>query len=304
MRRIGWIFRTPEGVIGSVCVGIILLVTIFGQLLAPYSASATNLDEVLVAPGAAHWFGTDETGRDVLSRVLVGAGYTVPTAVVVVLFSLVFGSLVGTIAGYVGGATSNVIMRITDMFLSYPSLLLAIAVSASLGQGLVQAAIALSVVAWAAYARLAHVQTVAVRNRLFMDAADIANTPTWRRVLFHLLPNAAAPMLIKATMDIALCVEWLASLGFIGLGAMPPTPEWGAMIAVSRQYALTGWWYVLFPSIALLITVIGFLFLGAAFEERFSGRRSLSRKTIRTLQPMELFDQHPRPDRRSQAVIS
>jgi peptide/nickel transport system permease protein len=285
MRRITWLFRTPQGVIGVIFVGIIVLVAVFGRVLAPESPSHTDLNALLSAPSNAHWFGTDDTGRDILSRVLIGADYTLPTAVLVVAFSLVFGSLVGTIAGYVGGVTSNVLMRITDLFLSYPSLLLAIAVSASLGQGLVQAGVALAVVTWAAYARLAHVQTVTVRHRLYMDAADIAGTPTWRKVLFHLLPNACAPMLIKATMDVALCVEWIASLGFIGLGAKQPAPEWGAMIADSRQYALTSWWYVLFPSIALLVTVVGFLLLGAAFEERLSGRRSLSRKAIRLLQP-------------------
>jgi peptide/nickel transport system permease protein len=298
MRRIGWLFRSPEGVIGTVCVTLILLITVLGNLVAPMNPSQTDLDAVLGAPSAAHWFGTDETGRDVLSRVLVGASYTVPTALAVVLFALVFGSMVGTIAGYVGGTTSNVIMRITDLFLSYPSLLLAIAVTAALGQGLVQAAVALSVVTWAAYARLAHVQTVSVRNRLFMDAAEIAGTPTWRRVVFHLLPNASAPMLIKATMDVGLCVEWIAALGFVGLGAMPPAPEWGAMIATSRQYALNSWWYVLFPSLALMITVIGFLFLGAAMEERLSGRRSLTRRAIRLLQPAELATALP-ADRRT-----
>jgi peptide/nickel transport system permease protein len=284
-RRIGWLFRTPQGTIGVVLVGVIVLVAVFGSILAPYPPSKTDLDALLSAPSPTHWFGTDETGRDILSRVLIGADYTLPTAVLVVAFSLVFGSLVGTIAGYIGGTTSNVLMRITDLFLSYPSLLLAIAVSAALGQGLAQAGVALGVVTWAAYARLAHVQTVTVRHRLFMEAADVAGTPTWRRLLFHLLPNAAAPMLIKATMDVALCVEWIASLGFIGLGARPPAPEWGAMIATSRQYALTSWWYVLFPTVALLITVIGFLLLGAAFEERLGGRRSLSRRTIRLLRP-------------------
>jgi peptide/nickel transport system permease protein len=285
MRPVSWLFRTPQGTIGVTFVGIIVLVAVFGRLLAPDSPSHTDLNALLSAPSAAHWFGTDDTGRDILSRVLIGADYTLPTAVLVVAFSLIFGSLVGTIAGYIGGVTSNVLMRVTDLFLSYPSLLLAIAVSASLGQGLPQAGVALAVVTWAAYARLAHVQTVTVRHRLYMDAADIAGTPAWRKVLFHLLPNASAPMLIKATMDVALCVEWIASLGFIGLGAKQPAPEWGAMIADSRQYALTSWWYVLFPSVALLVTVIGFLLLGAAFEERLSGRQSLSRKAIRLLQP-------------------
>lgn len=281
--RIAWLFDSAEGKLGVVLVGIVLVVVIFGRLIAPYGPDITNLNAALQAPSFAHWFGTDETGRDILSRVLVGASYTVPTAMAVVLFGLLFGSLVGTIAGYFGGWVGNVLMRVTDLFLSYPALLLAIAVSAALGQGLVQAAIALSVVVWAGYARLAHVQTVTIKNRLYMDAATVAGTSTWRKVLLHLLPNSSAPLLIKATIDVAFSVEWIASLGFIGLGARQPAPEWGAMIATSRQFALTSWWYVLFPSVALLITVLGFVLLGSALEDQLSGRRTLSRRALRQL---------------------
>jgi peptide/nickel transport system permease protein len=285
-QKAGWLFRSAQGTIGVVFVGLIVLVAVFAHLLAPYSPDQIDLNALLAAPGAGHWFGTDETGRDILSRVLIGTDYTLPTAVAVVAFSLVGGSLIGVLAGYLGGVTANVIMRVTDLFLSYPSLLLAIAVAAALGQGLLQAGIALAVVTWAAYARLAYVQTVSVRHRLYMDAAEVAGTSLRRKLLRHILPNAAAPLLIKASMDVALCVEWIASLGFIGLGARQPAPEWGAMLATSREYALSSWWYVVFPSIALFMTVTGFLLLGSAFEERLSGRHSLSRRTIRALTPV------------------
>lgn len=285
-QKVGWLFRSAQGTIGVVFVGLVVLVAIFAHLLAPYSPDQIDLNALLAAPGAGHWFGTDETGRDILSRVLIGTDYTLPTAVAVVAFSLVVGSLIGVLAGYLGGVTGNAIMRVTDLFLSYPSLLLAIAVAAALGQGLLQAGIALAVVTWAAYARLAYVQTVSVRHRLYMDAAEVAGTSLRRKLLRHILPNASAPLLIKASMDVALCVEWIASLGFIGLGARQPAPEWGAMLATSREYALSSWWYVVFPSAALFITVTGFLLLGGAFEERLSGRHSLSRRTIRALAPV------------------
>lgn len=282
-RQVWWLLKSPLGLIGLICCSIIVFLAIFGPLLAPYGPDQVDLNSILQGPSSAHWLGTDEVGRDLLTRLMDGAHYTLSAAVGVVAASLVVGTLIGSVAGYLGGWVGTVLMRLTDMFLSYPSLLLAIAVSAALGQGLLQASVALAVVVWAGYARIAYVQTVTIRGRLYMDAAEIAGTRPARRIFRHIMPNVISPLLIKATMDVAFSVEWIAGLGFIGLGATQPTPEWGATIADSRQYALTAWWYVVFPSVMLLLTILGFVLLGSAFEERVSGRRALSRAALRKL---------------------
>jgi peptide/nickel transport system permease protein len=253
---------------------IALGVAAFGRLLAPTNPDATNLVAMLKGPSSAHIFGTDELGRDLFSRVLVGASYTVPAALIVVGLAVMIGSIVGVIAGYYGGLLGNVIMRITDLFLSYPSLLLAIAVAAALGPGLSHSVLALLLVLWSGYARLAYVQVVSIRNRLYMDAARMAGTSTSRNLLRHIAPNAIAPVLIKATMDAALAVEWIAGLGFVGLGAQPPTPEWGSMISASTTYVLRAWWYVLFPCLGLLTMTLGFNLFGGALDQWYFGRRT------------------------------
>jgi peptide/nickel transport system permease protein len=281
-----WLFHSFEGIVGSIFVTLVLFATVFGRLLAPQGPADVDLHAVLQAPSGAHLFGTDDTGRDVLSRVLAGASYTIPTAIGVVVASMVIGIVVGVAAGYLGGWLGNALMRLTDLFLSYPSMLLAIAVVSALGAGLWQAAIALTAVVWAAYARLAQVQTAAIRDALFMDAAKMSGTSGFHKVFRHVLPNAVGPVVVKATMDVALCVEWIAGLGFVGLGAQEPAPEWGVMIATSRGFVLNAWWYVLFPCLALLVVVLGFNLLGTALDNRFYGRASLSRSALRRMREL------------------
>jgi len=286
IRKIGefWLFHTIQGALGLLLVLLALIVAVFGRFAASEESSVTHLGAILQAPSTAHPFGTDDVGRDLLSRVIDGAGYTIPAAIAVVAASVIIGSVVGVVAGYYGGWVNETLMRITDIFLSYPSMLLAIAVAASLGSGLKQTAIALIVVVWAAYARLAQVQTSAVRHRLFMDASEMASSSVTTRLFRHVLPNALPPVFVKATMDVAMCVEWIAALGFVGLGARPPAPEWGTMIAEAREYVLNAWWYVTFPSLALLFVVLGFNYLGGALDTHFFGTtRTLSRKSLRQL---------------------
>jgi len=286
LRRIRefWVFHTIQGAVGSLLVLVALIVAVVGRFVSSDSSSATHLDAILQAPSSSHPFGTDDVGRDILSRVIDGAGYTIPAAITVVAVSVIIGCVVGVVAGYYGGWVNETLMRITDIFLSYPSMLLAIAVAASLGSGLKQTSIALIVVVWAAYARLAQVQTSTVRHRLFMDASEMASSSTTTRLFRHILPNALPPVFVKATMDVAMCVEWIAALGFVGLGARPPAPEWGTMIAEAREYVLNAWWYVTFPSLALLFVVLGFNYLGGALDSHFFGKtRTLSRKSLRQL---------------------
>jgi peptide/nickel transport system permease protein len=259
---------TFDGALGALIVFVVIFVAIFGSDIAPYNPSAINFTAQLSGPSGAHLFGTDELGRDILSRVLAGAGQTIPASLAVVGIAMAGGGIIGLVAGYVGGKIDNVLMRITDMFLGYPAFLLAIAVVSSLGPGLSQAVISLSILWWAGYARLVRTQVRLVRNLEYVEAARAVGASDTRIVFRHIAPNIVGPMLVKATVDVSLVVESIAALGFIGLGAQPPSPEWGTMIATSRQYALDAWWYPVFPGIALLVTVVGFNLLGDALSRR------------------------------------
>ena len=259
-----------EGRIGAALCALILLVTLFGSSIAPRDPDAVDIGARLEGPSSAHWLGTDELGRDLLSRILAGAARTVPASLAVVAIALVVGGLIGVTAGYAGGWFDNVAMRVTDTFLGYPAFLLAIAVVASLGPGLWQAVIALSALWWAGYARLARGQARAMRSHTHVEAARALGASNPWILRRHVIPNIFGPILVKVAIDVALVVESIAALGFIGLGAQPPAPEWGTLIASSRNYALDAWWYPVFPGVALLIAVVGFNLLGDGVSK---GRR-------------------------------
>jgi peptide/nickel transport system permease protein len=256
------VLRSAEGRIGFAICAVLLFAAAFGRFLTPYDPAAVNLMVRLQGPSTAHWFGTDELGRDLFSRVLAGAGATIPASLAVVGIAIGIGCTLGLVAGYAGGRIDNVIMRLTDMFLGYPSFLLAIAVVSSLGPGLWQAVAALSVLWWAGYARLTRTQARLVRRFVYVEAAQAIGAGDVRMLLRHVLPNVIGPIVVKATIDVSLVVESIAALGFIGLGAQPPSSEWGALIADSRTYALDSWWYPVFPGIVLLVTVLGCNLLG------------------------------------------
>jgi peptide/nickel transport system permease protein len=262
------VVRSGEGKLGLFICGAVVFAAIFGRFITPYNPSAVDLMVRLQGPSAAHWFGTDELGRDIFSRVLAGAAQTIPASLAVVGIAMAIGCTIGLVAGYVGGRVDNVAMRITDMFLGYPSFLLAIAVVSSLGPGLWQAVAALSVLWWAGYARLARTQARLVRSHVYVEAARAIGAGDVRTLLRHVMPNVVGPIVVKATIDVSLVVESIAALGFIGLGAQPPASEWGALIADSRTYALDAWWYPVFPGVVLLITVIGCNLLGDGLSRR------------------------------------
>lgn len=259
-----------EGRIGGLMCAVILFITVFGGLVAPHDPDAVDIGARLQGPSAAHLFGTDELGRDLLSRVLSGASRTMPAALAVVGIALLIGGVIGVTAGYAGGWFDNVAMRLTDTFLGYPAFLLAIAVVASLGPGLWQAVVALSALWWAGYARLARGQARAMRMHTHVEAARALGASNAWILRRHVVPNIFGPILVKVAIDVSLVIESIAALGFISLGAQPPTPEWGALIAASRNYALDAWWYPVFPGIALLIAVVGFNLLGDGVSK---GRR-------------------------------
>lgn len=262
------VLGSSEGWVGSAVLIVLIAAAIVGRLSPPYDPSAVNLTAQLTPPGAAHWFGTDELGRDIFSRVLAGTSQTLPAALTVVFIAVGIGCTIGIISGYVGGRFDNVVMRITDMFLGYPAFLLAIAVVSSVGPGLWQAVLALSVLWWAGYARLTRGQVRVARNLAYVEAAGALGASHTRILVRHVMPNTVGPILVKASIDVSLVVESIAALGFIGLGAQPPSPEWGALISESRTFALSAWWYPVFPGLALLTTVVGFNLFGDGLRPR------------------------------------
>lgn len=266
-RPVRAILADPEGAIGLALCALVLFVTVLGPHLAPYNPAGVDMSARLEAPSLAHPFGTDELGRDLLSRVLDGAQQSIPAAVLVVLFSALFGTLVGLVSGYFGSWVDMILMRLTDVFVGYPALLLAIAVAAALGAGLEQAAVALATVWWAGYARLARAQAAAIRFSLSIDAARSIGATDARILVRHVLPAVIGPVSVKATLDVALVIQSIAGLGFIGLGAQPPSSEWGLMIATAQQFALTSWWYAVFPGLALFVVIEAFNLTGDALTK-------------------------------------
>jgi peptide/nickel transport system permease protein len=258
----------------SVPLAIGILVVLFwltATLLAPVLSPFDPMDMVakrLQAPSWKHWLGTDALGRDVLSRTLYGARHSLPIAVIVVGIAVSIGAMLGAIAGYLGGWADAAIMRLVDITLSFPPMLLAMAVAASLGPGLGNATIAMVIVWWPVYARLMRAQVLEVREREHVEAAITAGASRPRILLKHILPLCWTPVLISATMDLGQVILLAASLSFIGLGATPPTPEWGSMISEGAAQFYS-WWIAFGPGIAILTIVLGFNFIGDALHDHF-----------------------------------
>jgi peptide/nickel transport system permease protein len=240
----------------------------------PYAQDITG--SKLLAPSLSHPFGTDELGRDIFSRIIVGTWVSLQVAFVVLIFAVVFGTVVGAITGYLGGLADEILMRITDMFLAFPALVLAIAISATLGRSLTNTMIALSTVFWPWYARLVRAQVLTIRERDFVTAGRSLGMPPLRLIFRHILPNAIPVVIIQVTLDIGYAVLATSSLSFIGLGAQPPSAEWGTMLADARNYFRDAWWYTTFPGLALTLTVFAFNVLGDGLQDALdprSGRR-------------------------------
>jgi len=249
---------------------LLILVAIFAPVIAPYpghALSETNPVDKLQPPSAKYWFGTDELGRDMFSRVIYGTRISLQTALIAVGLALLIGVPLGAIAGGLGGVVDEIIMRITDVFLSFPPLLLAIAIAAFLGPNLRNAMLAIAISWWPWYTRIIRGQAVSIRERQFVRAARAIGAPKSSIIFKHILPNTFAPVIVQASMDIGGVILTIASLSFLGLGAQPPTPEWGLLISTSRTYFLNAWWYSTFPGIAIFITVLVFNLIGDGFRE-------------------------------------
>ena len=266
-RRLWLISRSPLTMVGGAIIAVMLLLMIFGPWIVPQDPDAINLAARLQPPGSAHWFGTDEVGRDLFSRVIAGAQQSVAAGLAVVLIAGVSGSLLGCLSGVLGGRGDALIMRLMDIMLSIPSLVLTMALAAALGPSLFNAMLAIAVVRIPFYVRLARGQTLIVRQHTFVEASKTFGASRWHLISWHILRNALPPLVVQASLDIGSAILMAATLGFIGLGAQQPTAEWGAMVAVGRNYVLDQWWYCTFPGAAILITAIGFNLFGDGVQD-------------------------------------
>ena len=271
LRRAFFRFRQSRlSLIGAVMVAIVLFFTIFGAILAPYPdqvAGAVDTAARFQPPSAAHPFGTNELGQDVLSLVMAGTTVSVLAGFGVVLIGSVIGTLVGAVAGFVGGWTDEVLMRLTDLTLTIPSLILAMAIAAALGPGFVNMVIAISLSWWPGYARLVRGEVLSAREEVYVTAARaIGASP--RRILFrHILPNVVSPIIVKMSLDMGFAILTVAGLGFIGIGVRPPTPEWGTLLSLSRSYMPDYWWTAMAPGMAMFLAVFGFNLLGDGLRD-------------------------------------
>ncbi|MDX8532732.1 ABC transporter permease [Mesorhizobium sp. VK25A] len=259
--------------VGLLIIIALLVVAALADVLAPYSPTIGDLKNArLLAPSAAHWFGTDDLGRDIHSRIVYGSRWTLYVVILVAVIAAPIGLLVGTIAGYAGGWTDTILMRITDIFLAFPKLVLALAFVAALGPGIENAVLAIAITSWPPYARIARAETLTVRNSDYIKAVQLMGASPFRIVLRHIMPLCISSLIIRVTLDMAGIILTAAGLGFLGLGAQPPLPEWGAMIASGRRFILDQWWVAAAPGAAILIVSLGFNLLGDGLRDALDPR--------------------------------
>lgn len=260
-------FLRPQIIAGAGVVALWILIIVFASVLSPHDPFAPSGPR-LQAPSANHLLGTDALGRDVLSRVLHGARQSLPIALVTITISVAIGSLVGAIAGFFGGVVDAVLMRLADITMAFPSILLAMAVTAALGPGLMHAFIAIVVVWWPIYARLIRGQILSIKEREHVVAAEAIGMSRWKTLRKHVLPHASTPVMVNATTDLGTIIILIASLSFLGLGALPPSPEWGAMITEGTANFYQ-WWIAAGPGVAMVSIVLAVNFLGDGLREMF-----------------------------------
>jgi peptide/nickel transport system permease protein len=259
--------RNPLAVIGLTIVLLLLLMAALAPLLATHSPIAQDLTNRLQPPSTAHWLGTDELGRDIWSRIVHGSRLTLLIVVLVALTVGPLGLVIGTLAGYLGGWVDTVLMRLTDIFLAFPRLILALAFVAALGPGIENAILAIAITLWPPYARLARAETLTIRSSDFIAAARMQGASTPRIIVAHIAPLCLSSLIVRLTLDMAGIILTAAGLGFLGLGAQPPLPEWGAMISSGRGYVLDQWWLAAMPGLAIFIVSLGFNLLGDGLRD-------------------------------------
>lgn len=277
-RAVRHFFFNPLSFLGILFIGILLFTGILAPLLAPYDPIEISPDRRLTPPNSANWLGTDEVGRDILSRIIHGARISLEIGVTIVFFAAVIGLIIGLISGYFGGVWDQTLMRFTDIFMSFPTLILAIAMTAALGPSLFNSVLAMIIVWWPIYARLIRSEVLAVKEKEYIRAVKALGANPFKIIFFHVLPNTVDVVVIRASIDFGNAVMFCAALSFIGLGAQPPQPEWGAMVTTGRDYLRDAWWLVTFPGLAIFLTVMGFNLFGDSLRDfldpKLRGERS------------------------------
>jgi len=258
---------------GLVILCIIIAIAILAPVIAPYSPVEQHLEDRLQPPSSKYLFGTDELGRDILSRVLYGTQIALRVGVLVALISAAIGVTLGLISGYYGGIVDEVLMRIVDIVWSFPSLILALAIVSILGPGLINAMVAIALTMWASYARIVRGETLSVREELYIEAARAIGESDIRILFSYILPNVMSSILVLITYNIPSAIIVAASLSFLGLGAQPPTPDWGLMLSTARTYLTIAPWYSIFPGVAIMITVLAFNFIGDGLRDAIQPER-------------------------------
>jgi peptide/nickel transport system permease protein len=254
-------------VVGTGIIVFLLLVTAVAPLLATHDPYEQILPDRLLPPSAQHYFGTDNLGRDIYSRVVYGSRVTLTIVFLVAVISTPLGLVVGVLAGYFGGALDEILMRLSDVFLAFPKLILAIAFAAALGPGVENAIVAISVANWPSYARLARAETLSVRNNDYIQVIRSMGASNLRIMVGHITPMCLSSIIVRLSLDMGTIILTAAGLGFLGLGAQPPVPEWGLMVSDGRQFLVDQWWVSTLPGLAILIVVMGFNLMGDGFRD-------------------------------------
>ena len=267
---LGWLAfrRNSLAMVGLAIVVALLVVALIGPWIATHDPAAQDLSRRLLPPGElGHWLGTDELGRDIYSRIVHGAAITLMIVLLVAATAPLAGLIVGTLSGYLGGWVDIVLMRITDIFMAFPRLILALAFVAALGPGIENAILAISITSWPPYARIARAETLTVRRSDYISAIRLQGAGTLRILAGHVMPLCLSSVIVRVTLDMAGIILTAAGLGFLGLGAQPPTPEWGAMISAGRKFLLDQWWVATMPGLAIFIVSLGFNLLGDGLRD-------------------------------------
>lgn len=272
-------WRQPLAIVGAVIAVAWLLVAVFAPLVAPYDPLAQDFT-AFQGPSGSHPFGTDEIGRDVLSRVIYGARLSIPLALLLVVLSATIGATLGAIAGYFRGLADGIVMRVTDLVFAFPAIILAMVVTAVLGRGIRNAVLAIVIVAWPSYARVVRGLVLSIGDSEYVQSSRLLGVSSRSALIREVLPNVAGPVLVLATLDLGTAILLLAALSFLGLGAQPPDPEWGSMVATGTQY-FQYWWMGTFPGLAIFTAVVAFNFLGDSLRDAFDPRTAQEGRRVR-----------------------
>jgi len=270
------ILRDPLALFSLLIIAILIVLALFGPWLAPYPRQGegkTNVPDRFLPPSEKYWLGADQLGRDILSRVIIGSRIALQAPAIVVILAVLIGAPLGALAGYMGGWVDNLIMRVTDLFLAFPSLLLAVTIVAAVGPSLTNAMIAIAISWWPWYTRLVRGVTISLRERYFVEAARSIGVPSGTIILRHILPNCVTPILVQATIDFGTVILAEGSLAFLGLGTKPPAPDWGLMVSQGRSFILDQWWISTIPGLAIFISVLAFNLLGDTLRDILDPRQ-------------------------------